>query len=334
MDNEKNMYNDFFDKKGNNANKNNSSTIIDQKVAHDIKFEDNLDYEENSTDRFIYIYKSKEDDIYYATKTYGHIDDNSVSINECDLVKKYKCQNSDCKYNGSYTNFIITDGDIHFTYNASYDKIIDTSGEINIYSDDNFKIGIVDSKYFYVNGQKIDFYSEIKKIRNNYPSEKEFYEYEGSKSFLPVEYDGVKTELLMSVDYNYEVIDDVLFVSVISTYNSEDKFEFFINKEGKIIKMIGNRDEDIILSGEYNLLDKVDGNEMYFTVFTDYMLQYSKDIPYCDKKDKNELDDIATITDKVTYSNGEFVVDKKIETTTYKEIGEINKIDCSNIIIK
>lgn len=315
----------------------NTNTKLD---VGEIKFEDELNNYEEEGKTYIYIYKVNGYEHYYATKNYGQLGYTYVDINDCELVKKYKCLNENCTYDG-VSDILITDGERHFNYNGEYDKIIDTTKEINIYSDDKINIGILDSKYFMVNGNKVDFYKYISEVDDSYDTEDSLYYYSGSGTYFPINYNGIRSDLLMSITYCYQVIDDVVFVSVGGPLSGDLFYDFLVDKNGNIIKFFNDGKDELsfstgirrieysrILRNDNSASGKINGNELYFRIVPNESSTFLYSHWYPCSQDENA---VAYYVDKLTYlGNNEFKIDNKLDTVTFGNVITKSSIDCEH----
>ena len=240
---------------------------------------------------------------------------------KCTLIKQYNCSNSDCNENLDYDfeNLTINDGYISFVYNIKENKIIDNS---------NSKIEIKNN-IFYINGNKVDLYNKSD-YKNQYGNESNFYN--------ATEYDENR-------QYDYKVINDVVFVKTYFSYFSyfyKEAEYYFIDGKGNIVKKINGNNADIVLSVNDNnlevMIDHIDGNTIYLDVYKNPMLIELTHGAMCSLRyNAEKMKDVYYYIDKITYiGDDNFNVEQKIETKMYDEyILEISPfIECYPYTLK
>lgn len=170
--------------------------------------------------------------------------------------------------------------------------------EINIKFDENHML--------YVNDNKVDFYNESD-YKLYITNESEFY-YRNNEF----------------IEYEYEVIDDVVFVKTVVPFVLYGEEYYFIDATGKIIKKIGGTNSDIEFSVN-SLIQKTElkeSNSIYFTI-NNSDIAFNSECAICDRLSKGEQNEIAVYVDRITYlGNGEFKLDKAVETMTYDEYAD------------
>ncbi len=172
----------------------------------------------------------------------------------------------------------------------------------------------------YVNGNKVDFYSAFEN-KNFYVKEEDFYICNNvANGYLAADGNIYNGDLY---DMQYVILDDLVYVTISPCYYMTYT-NYFIDREGKIVKSLGGSkvSADINLSGDILYSNKikatkVEGNSIYFTTYdpVELYLEY-----YCSNiSGTSKENEIYEYVDKITYVNGEFNLEKAIETKTYKE---------------
>ena len=165
----------------------------------------------------------------------------------------------------------------------------------------------------YVNGNKVDFYSKSN-IRDKYDNENAFYCSNGVEKRIDVK--------------NYETYNmkDVVLVKLTPcNYDYQYVENYFVDSNGKVLRSVNGENADIELSINDALFDvkKIEDNQIYLSTTVDRAKYYNSRV--CDKIKEDKGNEIVEYTDKITYENGEFRLDKAVETTTYIKYYENGK---------
>lgn len=173
----------------------------------------------------------------------------------------------------------------------------------------------IKNNMFYVNNNKVDFYS-VSDLRNNYTDESSFYCANGEDdNYEPTAFE-------------YKVLDNFVFAKFKPCRAIYAYSYYLVDENGKIMKKINGQNADIKLSidHEYINVEKVEGNSIYLST-----KEYSQYVNYtvCDKITNGQGNEGYKYIDKITYNNGEFKVEKAVETITYNEYKTENAISCN-----
>lgn len=210
---------------------------------------------------------------------------------------------------------------IGFAAYLVYDKVINkdkTEIKPTPTPSDESKINVeVKDNMLYVNGNKVDLYS-VSSIKNNYENENEFYcsNVVGKSAQLST----------------YPMKDIVLVKFTPCNYEYQYVENYFVDASGKVLKTINGKNADIELSINDTVfgVEKIDGNQIYLSTTVDRAKYYGGVV--CNKIKENKGNEIVEYTDKITYENGEFKLDKAVETKTYNEYFENgNNIDSCSV---
>ena len=159
----------------------------------------------------------------------------------------------------------------------------------------------------YINGNKIDIYKIVKPYIDS--------------TFTDLEYinkDKFYSEMLS--DYEYNVIDDILVVTLYGS--SKWKYQFFVDSTGNLIKTI---DELLSLNMEQysfvGISNKTLEYKVYYTTLN--YVESQRDSDYCNKLVSKQLDDELYHIDTLTYlGNRVFKYTNNVKSVSFKDDDE------------